>query len=41
MGLRGVIRERSCRRAVDSRPMSGSDSHTFLELGPGLCKGLQ
>lgn len=41
MGLWGVIRERSCRRAVDSCPMSGCDSHTFLELGPGLCKGLQ
>lgn len=41
MGPQGVIRERSCRRAVDSCPMSGSDSRTFLELGPGLCKGLQ
>ena len=41
MGPQGVIRERSCRRAVDSCPMSGGDSRAFLELGPGLCKGLQ
>lgn len=41
MGLWGVIRQRSCRQVLERRPMSGSDSHTFLELGPGLCKGLQ
>lgn len=38
MGLWGVIRQRSCRQVLERRPMSGSDSHTFLELGPGLCK---
>lgn len=41
MGLRGVIRERSCRWAADSRPMSCGDSQTFLQLGPVLCKGLR
>lgn len=41
MGLWGVIRERSCRWAADSRPMSCSDSQTFFQLGPVLCKGLR